>query len=292
MAVKLLLGTELYLINKMLAEKTAELLYPQFNLRLSEVFEKEDILFCQMAPFFDQKKILILKPEKNFDDKLLVEQLDNFDNIEIYLLYPNIDKRKTLYKKLQKNPIIFNKLGPAKLKKFISTELPLSDDLMDFFIDYIGYLKTDDVSLYNVENAMCRLKNLSVINKEAIENLVDRCLEDNIFKVVDSILLLKDNAIDLLDEVLEKGIDKIALLSLLGSNLLDLYKIKLADNKTAKLGIKEFRLQSLRKFNNISAETSFKAMEICFDYVEHIKKGYDYDCIAVVVELMELIKGR
>lgn len=290
MAVKLLLGTEMYLINKMLAEKIAELLYPQFNLLISEGFGKEELLFCQTAPFMDTQKILIIKPEKSFDDKLFIEQLGNFDNIEIYLSYPNIDKRKTLYKKLQKNASTFNKLSLVELRAFISLELPLSDELMDFFIDYIGYLKTDDVSLYSVENAIRRLKNLSVVNKKAIENLVDRCLEDNIFKVVDSILLLKDNAIDLLEDVLQK-VDKIALLSLLGSDFLALYKIKLDSTKTAAdMGMKEFRFQSLKKFTNISAKTAFKAMEICFDCVEQIKKGYDYDCIAVVVEIMGLIR--
>ena len=211
-------GKEYYLIENAIKEIKLTLNDGMIDFNL-DIIDGREIALDQLIssietlPFMDDRKIVILKDfellkgkKKNFsdeDEKYFTEYIDNIPQTTtlVFIVYGDIDKRKSLVKKISKNGIVFNcdKLSDMDLFKWVKKKFDNKNVLIDnaqimYFINQEGYLdKSSEKTLSDLEN-------------EIIDQLSQKKVENDIFKLIDYIgQKNSSDAMKILNDMLYEG---------------------------------------------------------------------------------------
>ena len=182
-------GKEYYLIENVIKEIKLTLNDGMIDFNLDIIDGREITLdnlisSVETLPFMDDRKIIILKDfellkgkKKNFsdeDEKYFTEYIDNIPQTTtlVFVIYGDIDKRKSLVKKISKNGIVFNcdKLSDMDLfkwvkKKFYKNNVIIDNAQIMYFINSEGYLdKSSEKTLSDLENEINKIS--SFVGKE------------------------------------------------------------------------------------------------------------------------------
>lgn len=179
-----------------------------YDMRESSI--QEAMFDVQTVPFLSPKKAILVrhpyflsgkdvKADVNHDLDVLINYLNhpNSENILIfYAPYEKLDERKKLVKLLkQKSEVstfeVYNKASlTAWLKKKLNEEkITFDQEAIDLFLSLthekldLLYKELEKVSLYFMGETSNRH-----LNKELVNTLVARQLEDNVFQLTDAIL--------------------------------------------------------------------------------------------------------
>ena len=233
--IYLLYGREYYLIDnaiKLLKESLNESMI-DFNL---DVIDGKEVMLDQLLssietlPFMDDKKITIVKDfellkgkRKNFsegDEKYFIDYLNNISEstVLVFIVYGDIDKRKSLVKKISKNGIVFNcdKLSDMDLFKWVKKKFDNKNVLIDnaqimYFINQEGYLdKSSEKTLSDLENEINKISSFvgkeNKVTNEIIDQLSQKKVENDIFKLIDYIgQKNSSDAMKILNDMLYEG---------------------------------------------------------------------------------------
>ena len=214
--VYLFYGREFYLIENIIktCKKSLNQSMIDFNLDIldgKELTLDQILNNAETLPFMDERKILIIKDfellrgkKKNFSDNDESDFIDYLDKIPsttvmIFLVYGDIDKRKSLVKKINKVGIVnhCDKLSDMDLFKWVKNrfkknESYINDSEIMYFIEQEGYRdKNSEKTLSDLQNEINKISSFvgkeKKITKDIIDKLSQKKVENDIFKLIDEI---------------------------------------------------------------------------------------------------------
>lgn len=199
-SVYLFYGREFYLLENVIktCKKSLNESMIDFNLDIldgKELTLDQVLSNAETLPFMDERKILIIKDfellkgkKKNFSDSDESELIDYLDKIPsttviVFIVYGDIDKRKSLVKKINKVGLVnhCDKLSDMDLfkwakNKFKQKEVVINDSEVMYFIEQEGYRdKNSEKTLSDLENEINKISSFvgtgNNITKEVIDKL-------------------------------------------------------------------------------------------------------------------------
>ena len=213
-------GKEYYLIENAIKEIKLTLNDGMIDFNL-DIIDGREIALDQLIssietlPFMDDRKIVILKDfellkgkKKNFsdeDEKYFTEYIDNIPQTTtlVFIVYGDIDKRKSLVKKISKNGIVFNcdKLSDMDLFKWVKKKFDNKNVLIDnaqimYFINQEGYLdKSSEKTLSDLENEINKISSFVGKALKQTKNFSDEVIIDILNSILESDFKIKNGLV-------------------------------------------------------------------------------------------------
>ncbi|WP_101772701.1 DNA polymerase III subunit delta [Peptostreptococcus faecalis] len=165
----------------------------------------------ETLPFMDEKRYVIIKDfellkgkRKNFsesDEKEFVEIIKSISKttVLVFLTYGEIDKKKSVYKSIEKNGVVseFKKLDDLSLlswckEEFIKRNAEISNSDVTYLIELSGYRdRTSEITLSDLENDIEKISSYvgkgNSVTKNDINTLLHSKSENDIFQLIDMI---------------------------------------------------------------------------------------------------------
>lgn len=292
-------GEESYMIDHTIAfieEKYLNPLYKDMNLTIINDSVDVDSLLSTVntLPFFDENRLVIIynshlfKQVKENDESKLLNLFQHFpDNVHLFFIESEVDKRKKLYKAFNKkgSVVTFSKLSSSEFHKWVSKKFKeykceISGHALTYFIEMVNYLSQEgNQNLYHVENQIKTLSNLNqAITTEIIDRYMDVPIEKNIFKMMDAVSEGKtSDALFILNQLIEDGEPAIKIFFLLNGQFRNIFKCKelmkaghTANSIASKLGIHPF---VAKKASHFASKFSVQTLSHIMTVLEEIDEG-------------------
>jgi DNA polymerase-3 subunit delta len=270
----------------------------------------------ETLPFMDERKIVIIKDfellkgkKKNFsdsDEKYLVDYIDNIPETTtiVFLVYGDIDKRKSFVKKINKNGKLVNcdKLSDMDLFKWTKKTFENSGVIIDnpqimHFIEQIGYKdKSSEKTLSDLKNDINKISSFvgkgNTVEKDAIDKLTEKKIENDIFKLIDNIgAKNSSSAMKILNDMIEEGESVLGIFAMISRQFKLIIQARgLQSEKLSSKSIAE-RLKihpfvagkALKQTSNFSDSEITEIMNYLLDSDYKIKNGLIRDTLAVEI---------
>lgn len=306
--VYLFYGVEKYLIDWIISEiknKYIEKTFESLNyiyLDGKETTSKDIINACETLPFMSNKKIVVIENPffiqgNNQNEDELFNYMDNLNDMTCLIFIANtekIDKRKKIIKKIGSigSIIEFKKITGAELNKWIvkifkKYSKKISKDNAEYFVVNSGYLENNsNKTLYDLENEIIKvtsyLGDRIEITKDDIDEVLVKSLQNNIFKLVDSIGL-KDvkQALSIFNEMLLSNEPIQLIFHMITRQLRLLFMAKLLEMKgysipniAQKMNVPNFVAKKIvQQSKNFTEKKLEEGLKECLKVDESIKKG-------------------
>lgn len=248
----LLYGTEPFLINEarekllanVLTKEEAEFNFSSYDLEETSVDLAIDD--AETLPFMGEKKLIILhnpvfltslktKEKVTHDLKRLEAYVENPAPFTVLVFtgeYEKLDERKKLVKLLKKNADVLDAkpLNEKSLRKWVenrATSLQVS--MEDRAIDMLLQLAGNDLMILNEEIVKLALyaADSKHITVEAVEKLISRSLEQNIFTLVDKVVKRHiGEALQIFYDLVKQNEEPIKILAVLSGQFRLIYQVK------------------------------------------------------------------
>ncbi len=251
-------GSEMYLVDhvmeKLQNEKIAEA-YADFNWTVFDgsVCEIDEIIgTCETLPFFDERKVVVVKNAPFFGATKTRLVQDTEDELIKYLKAPSEttllifvstskpDKRKKLYKALAKagDAIEFGKLDDRTFPKWMQKIIIESGKTIDpgtlyLLSEQTGYLEYgSDKTLYDVKNMLQKVIGFcgdkTKVEALHIETMIEKPLEKSVFDMVDALGSKRaETAFKISHKLFAEGEAPIKIMAMITRHFRLLYKTKL-----------------------------------------------------------------
>lgn len=203
----ILFGEEEYLIEKRVEEllrktlgddyKISAVTYNALETPMQTILDD-----ASMLPFFSDRKVIVinqpffltasLQAPQPFDETELIaycESGSSFCDLIFVCPYP-LDERRKLVKQLRKLCVVeeFKKLDSHDIARMVRSELKAAEaDIKDRDIDYLCQCLQGDIMTIKKELEKLKLYD-GMIDREVIDALISRPLEDNVFELVNAVL--------------------------------------------------------------------------------------------------------
>lgn len=285
-----LYGNEPYLIEKEVKkmQKEAE----DFSFHTFEGFGQEVWDCTSQVPFFSDRQRIVVYTNK-LEDAGFERYIDKpQEHVDMLVIPESVDKRKTIFKKLQKNNMLKEccKLNEKQLQIFIISKIRelgavIREPVYHHFVERCGYLYDDEVNLFSVESCLMQLCMAGgEITNDAIDTFVEESDTSKIF-ILSEHLLEKDEVkvFSLAKHFLVEKESPVAMLSLLLRSFRMAYKASLYQDKSEKeistlIGVPMYQFKKAMQYP-VSSISS--VMDILQHGVEQIKSGGDADNVFI-----------
>ncbi|HAQ06788.1 MAG TPA: DNA polymerase III subunit delta [Bacillus bacterium] len=250
--VYLLFGTEAFLINEtkqLLIEHVLEDDEKDFNLSVYDLEEtpiESALEDAETFPFMGETRLVILQnPAFLTSDKTKGKVEHNLAKLEEYLSQPapyaivvfsapyeKLDERKKITKELKRKAVVIEakKLTEQELKVWVKERAALSkveieDDAIELLLSLSG------TNLFMLTSEIDKLAlyagDLKSINKEIVDRLTARSLEQNIFSLVDKVVNRNvEAALRIYYDLLKQNEEPIKILSVISGQFRLIYQVK------------------------------------------------------------------
>ena len=248
----LLYGTEPFLINEakeklmanVLTEEEMEFDFSSYDLEEASV--DEAIEDAETLPFMGDKKLIMLhnpvfltalkaKEKVTHDLKKLEAYVENPAPFTVLVFtgeYEKLDERKKLVKLLKKNAEVLEAkpLEEKSLKKWVKNRATSLDVMIEErAIDLLRQLAGNDLMILSEEISKLALyaADSKRITEDAVEKLISRSLEQNIFALVDKVVKrdIKE-ALRIFYDLLKQNEEPIKILAVLSGQFRLIYQVK------------------------------------------------------------------
>lgn len=312
-------GREYYLIENALKVFKESLNEGMLDFNLDTIDGKETSLdtiisSIETLPFMDDKKLVIIKDfellkgkKKNFsdsDEKYFIEHLDNIPDTTalVFVVYGEIDKRKSLVKKIGKNGIVCNcdKLSDMDLfkwvkKKFEANNVAIENTQIMYFIDQEGYRdKSSDKTLADLENEIRKISSFvgkgNIVTKDVIDKLSQKKVENDIFKLIDYIGEKKTSqAMRILNDMIQEGESVLAIFAMIVKQFKVVMQVRKlqVEGYTVKTISEKIKIhpfvagKALKQADNFSDDVIIDMLNYILESDYKIKNGLMRDTLAV-----------
>jgi len=245
------------------------------------LFEEEKFLIVKNADFFGASKLT----EK--DAAKLIEYLENPYPMTtlIFTTYEDLDKRKSVTKKLEENGTIIQKKAPKNYDLFLEIKKEMGKyKVEDATVRYII-----EACLNNYDFIQNEIEKLSLIYKKGdslklseIKKIIVPNINDNVFKFVDA-TITKDSyqAFKLLEDFLIIKMDVLQLINLLAREYRLIYYYKILEKKCfskvemgKELKLMDWQIDKIRKESSLYHQDDLKDALVSLSYLDkQIKSG-------------------
>ena len=321
-------GKEYYLIENAIKEIKLTLNDGMIDFNL-DIIDGREIALDQLIssietlPFMDDRKIVILKDfellkgkKKNFsdeDEKYFTEYIENIPQTTtlVFIVYGDVDKRKSLVKKISKNGIVFNcdKLSDMDLFKWVKKKFDNKNVLIDnaqimYFINQEGYLdKSSEKTLSDLENEINKISSFvgkeNKVTNEIIDQLSQKKVENDIFKLIDYIgQKNSSDAMKILNDMLYEGESVFGIFSMIARQFKVIMQVRqLQIQGHSSKGIAE-RLKlhpfvvgkALKQTKNFSDEVIIDILNSILESDFKIKNGLVRDTLSIEMLISKYCK--
>jgi len=304
--ILLLYGAEDYLINEKVRDLIHNVDNAEFNISTFQNYDNElqIVESCYQLPFLADKRVVVVYGDLFSGEKKLIENyLSNPNNSTILVfVVPNVDKRKKLYKNIEKiaNITEFKKLRQVELSAFIKNYLhrkgydSISQECVETVIENTAYLLIEEISLHDVVSELDRLVDYvgatNSIKTADINTIIKPPAETNVFKLFPLIASKKAaEAISYMDGLLKSGTNAMFILSQILRPYRILYKLKTTGNAT-ELGLTTFMVKDIAKeIDSMSAGDIAEKMSQVVDTQKLIQNGIMSDELALQLLVSNLL---
>lgn len=252
--IEILYGTESFLISEYIKKIQKEnnienvVKYDLEDTTIEDIIE--DALYMDL---FNNKKMIIVNNSYFLNDlNIDLEPLENYfknQNENTFLFFisdkEKIDERKKIVKFFKKENIIksFNKLDERNMEEKIKSTL----EKHKFKIDYLAIKELINRCKNNYEDIMNEINKLLLYKMEKkeitlddIKTVVNKPLEDNIFKLTTAITESNKRKIfEIYEDILSVGEDPIKIIVMIANDFRLIYELKLMkdinENELAKI---------------------------------------------------------
>ena len=319
--IYLFYGREHYLIENTIKVFKSILNSSMVDFNLDIIDGKETTLdtivsSIETLPFMDEKKIIIIKDfellkgkKKNFsddDEKYFIKHLDNIpeSTVVVFIVYGDLDKRKSLAKKINKDGILFNcdKLSDMDLfkwtkNKFENNNVVIDNSQIMYFIEQEGYRdKSSDKTLTDLENEINKISSFvgkgNIVTKDIIDKLSQKKVENDIFKLIDYIGQKKSQeALSVLNDMISEGESVLGIFSMIARQFKIVMQVRFLQSEgytskiiSEKLGIHSFVTgKALKQSKNFSDDTIISILNYILECDYKIKNGLIRDYLAIEI---------
>ncbi|KGG81346.1 DNA polymerase III delta subunit [Caloranaerobacter azorensis H53214] len=327
--VYLIYGKENYLIDWIVNEIKEKYIDKNFetlnyvHLDGKEVSVDSIINACETLPFMSDKKIVVIenlvfltggKTYSKEEEQRLNEYICNISSFVCLIFIvreEKIDNRKRIIKNIKDVGIVveLSKIKGDDLvkwvyKMFSKYNKNITKKNISYFIENTVYSEfSSDKTLYDLENEIIKICNYLGDRKEVttgdIDKVLIRSLENNIFKLVDSIGQKRtDKALTLLNEMILNNEPIQLILYMVIKQIRLLFMTKLLEGKgysqgviAQKLGVQNFVVKKLiEQSRNFRIEELQSAFERCLKVDEDIKRGEIESRLALEMLIVEFSK--
>lgn len=283
------------MINKYLQSEKDDFNYVKYNLYETEI--TPIIEEALTMPFFSDKKAILVQnayvftgekvtKELNQNTDQLLEFIEKYDgeNLIVFEVFQNkLDERKKLTKTLKKNGQLkkVEQMSEEEIKKWIQSKLNdnFKDIKQDALINMIELTGINfNIISQELDKLMLFLGDRPTINKDDVNQIINRSLEQNVFLLTEYIQKRQKNkAIQLVKDLINMKEEPIKLLALITSNYRLYYQCKILSQKgysgqqiaktvnvhpyRVKLAlgqVRHYQLEDLLNIINSCAETDYK----------------------------------
>ncbi|MEB6208867.1 DNA polymerase III subunit delta [Staphylococcus pasteuri] len=283
------------MINKYLQSEKDDFNYVKYNLYETEI--TPIIEEALTMPFFSDKKAILVQnayvftgekvtKELNQNTDQLLEFIEKYDgeNLIVFEVFQNkLDERKKLTKTLKKNGQLkkVEQMSEEEIKKWIQSKLndnfkDIKQDALNYMIELTGI--NFNIISQELDKLMLFLGDRPTINKDDVNQIINRSLEQNVFLLTEYIQKRQKNkAIQLVKDLINMKEEPIKLLAMITSNYRLYYQCKILSQKgysgqqiaktvnvhpyRVKLAlgqVRHYQLEDLLNIINSCAETDYK----------------------------------
>ncbi len=283
------------MINKYLQSEKDDFNYVKYNLYETEI--TPIIEEALTMPFFSDKKAILVQnayvftgekvtKDLNQNTNQLLEFIEKYDgeNLIVFEVFQNkLDERKKLTKTLKKNGQLkkVEQMSEEEIKKWIQSKLndnfkDIKQDALNNMIELTGI--NFNIISQELDKLMLFLGDRPTINKDDVNQIINRSLEQNVFLLTEYIQKRQKNkAIQLVKDLINMKEEPIKLLALITSNYRLYYQCKILSQKgysgqqiaktvnvhpyRVKLAlgqVRHYQLEDLLNIINSCAETDYK----------------------------------
>lgn len=281
--LKVLYGPESYLVNEKVREITKDIddmNVAHFDELTSAVFQT-----AQQYPFLASRQAIVVDIDKlGACEELLSAKIPEFTD---FIVCPKVvDERTKVFKALKKAGCVdeCKKMDLQSLKKAIREKVSergcsISDEMIENFVQHIGYFVDENVSLYTINIALKQLCFGTVeISMDDIVALVPRSVNVKMWELSTVLMDLDAKKLyQMAEHLLDEKESGIGMLSLLLRSFRLAYKatlckrMNLKENEIAKkLGVPAYQYKRAMRF---SPEQISKALDLLQGGVNRIKSG-------------------
>ena len=276
MKIELIYGTEPYLVREYREDVVKGIAMPDLNILVSGQFTDAERDFARQAPFFAERKVLILELEKLSASDMLEKYLkDPSERTELYIFAKDVDRRLGIYKKFPKDGIRQFDKEPGMLRRWVSEYVAakgcrISASAYNELVSRIHY-DLDDVSLYHVKAALEKLcSTADDITPELVARLVAANEKEDVFSLIELIDRKETEELFRQADIMLRGGGQnvIGTLSLLLRSYRILYKLSVCGCTLKEVGV-HYRTYVPR----LSGRQADAGVDVIQDVINGIKSG-------------------
>lgn len=230
-------------------------------------------------------KVFAVRDDKEFlSTESRWKSLEDIKYGTLILLYTKIDGRSKFLKQFADHVVQFDRMTTTQLMNHFSKKFKVPADVLKQVIE----LCARDYS--RIENELDKISRVKLPTKEAVDFLIHKDLQFEVFEAVDSVIRYEpQRAFEYVQTLIATQDNVLGFLTLLYNNFATAARILGTDGaKESTINIKQFMINKIKGNFNYSLDSAFKGMTIISDTVEGIKTGLYTDVIGVQMCLLKI----
>ena len=234
-----------------------------------------------------ENKVYAVRDDKEFlanDSRW--KRLEDIRYGTLILMYTKIDGRSKFLKQFESNVITFDRMTPPQLLNHFSKSVNFPTKLLEQIIELC------DRDYSRIANELDKLNRVSLPTEKAVNEIVHRDVEFQVFEAVDSVIRYEPiRAFEYLEILLATQDNVLGFLTLLYNQFSAAARILgSSDAKESTINVKQFTINKIKSNFNYSLDSAFKGMTIIGDIIEGIKSGLYTDTLAVQICLLKIFE--
>lgn len=214
------------------------------------------------------------------------KRLDDIRYGTLILMFTKIDGRSKFLKQFEDSVITFDRMTSPQLVNHFSKSVNFPITLLEQIIELC------DRDYSRISNELDKLNRVSLPTESAVNELVHRDAEFQVFEAVDSVISYEPlRAFEYIEILLAIQENVLGFLTLLYNQFSAAARILgTPDAKESIVNIKQFTINKIKSKFNYSLDSAFQGMVIIGDIIEGIKSGLYTDIIGVQICLLKIFE--
>ena len=235
----------------------------------------------------DSNRVYAVRDDKDFiANESRWKRLEDIRYGTLIIMYTKVDGRSKFLKQFEDNVITFDRMTSSQLLNHFAKSVNFPTPLLEQIIE----LCERDYS--RISNELDKLNRVSLPTEEAVNIIVHRDVEFQIFEAVDSVIRYEPvKAFEYVEILLATQENVLGFLTLLYNQFSAAARILgTSDAKESTVNIKQFTINKIKSNFNYSLDSAFQGMTIIGDIIEGVKSGLYTDTIAVQICLLKIFE--
>lgn len=235
----------------------------------------------------DSNRVYAVRDDKDFiANESRWKRLEDIRYGTLIIMYTKVDGRSKFLKQFEDNVVTFDRMTSSQLLNHFAKSVNFPTPLLEQIIE----LCERDYS--RISNELDKLNRVSLPTEEAVNTIVHRDVEFQIFEAVDSVIRYEPvKAFEYVEILLATQENVLGFLTLLYNQFSAAARILgSSDAKESTVNIKQFTINKIKSNFNYSLDSAFQGMTIIGDIIEGIKSGLYTDTNAVQICLLKIFE--